>query len=186
MLRNFIVCFLLVLSTGPAAATDAGKYIVSGSFRLERSVPYKRGIESATWTGRVLITGKLYLDIDRTPDMPDATGNAESFLSFVPDKASLGVLPKVSGNVYPARPTLLNLRNASLATLGLESILSAIEIEKIHLESFGHYEWPASLLMTGLKTDIGCDSRYFYSGDYQITIRLASGKRLDRPKHLGC
>jgi hypothetical protein len=163
MPRYILASFLLALSSGLVTASAPDKYIVSGDFRLKKSAPYKNGIESAVWSGSVLVQGKLYLDIDRTPDMPDVTGKAESFLSFVPDNTSMNVLPTISGNVYPAKPSLINLRNANLSNLGLENILPASEVARIYKESFGHYEWPAALRIRAFATDVGCDSRYFYS-----------------------
>jgi hypothetical protein len=68
------------------------------------------------------LQGKLYLDIDRSPVAPDVTGQAESFLSFVPDEVSMKMLPRISGNVYPAAPKLISVANASLADLELEEI----------------------------------------------------------------
>jgi hypothetical protein len=186
MVRYILLAFAFSIFSGLATAADGSKHISSGDFKLQRSAPYESGIESATWLGPVLVQGKLYLDIDRNPEMPDVAGKAESFLSFVPDGRSMDVLPRISGSVYPARPTLINLRNASLSNLGLENILSAGEVARIKKESFGHYEWPSALVIKSLTTDLGCDSRYFYSLDYQLKMHAEHGEHLDRPKHLGC
>jgi hypothetical protein len=79
----------------------------------------------------VSVSRKLCLDLDRTLVMPDVTGKIENFLSFVPDKSFLHVLPKISGNGYSADPQLINFRNASLSGLRLKKILSASEVARL-------------------------------------------------------
>jgi hypothetical protein len=149
--------------------------------RVKHSDSYESD-SSARWVGNMSLTGSLVVEFDRAPpgeEQPDVNGEAY----FEPDKKSLTRLPAAK-NFYPLVPKVIFIGEGGRAVLA--PLIGRSAFNRLQAGSAGRYEFPATLVITELVTEVECDHRYYRANYKFIQLQAQPMSALLEAKNLGC